>query len=121
MEVVAVYMSTALTAFAIYASFTFAYLTAAYFVGSKLSGFQSALVSTLYVASGIVTTSSSYAMVQGWGEMVSIYPTLLDNLPVYSFRGWHYYITAVMLAGIFASLYFMHDIRSKSRGKPNES
>ena len=111
-EAAAQYVDTSLSAIALYASFTFAYLTAAYFIGSNLRPFQARMVSVLYVASAGIMTSSSFATVQAWTHMVHTYPTILNDLAVLDFGGWHYCLSAVMVAGIFASLYFLHDIRS---------
>ena len=119
-EAVALYVDTSLNAIALYASFTFAYLTAAYFIGVSLTSFQVRMVTALYVASAAICTASSFATVQAWTYVVSSYPTLLNALPVLAFDDWHYFLSAVMVAGILASMYFMHDIRQLGRGRSKE-
>ena len=110
-EAAAQYVDTSLSAIALYASFTFAYLTAAYFIGEKLRPFQARMVSALYIASAGIMTSSSFATVQAWTHMVHTYPTFLNDSAVLNFGGWHYCLSAIMVAGILASLYFLYDIR----------
>ena len=49
MELLALYGDTSINAFAIYITFTFGYLTVAYFVGARMSKFQAGMTTLLYV------------------------------------------------------------------------
>lgn len=57
-ELIAIFTTNVIASNTIYLSFTFAYLTAAYFVGASLSRFQAIFVSVLYAlaANGAMMT-----------------------------------------------------------------
>ena len=113
LEAVALYIDTSISSIALYASFIFAYLTTAYFVGEKLTNYQARMVSILYVASTGIMVASSFGTVHAWIHIVETHKTLLDEVPIFMFHGWHYSLGTIMIAGIFAGLYFMHDVRRR--------
>ncbi len=114
LELVTLYVDTAGTSFGLYATFTFAYLTVAYFVGVQLTTFQVRLISCIYVGSAGVTAMSCYAMVHGWIKVYESTPTILEDIAIFRFGAWHIFMGFLLASGIAMSLYFMHDVRKKS-------
>jgi hypothetical protein len=91
-------------------SLTFAYLTVAYVVGSRLSRFQALAVSTLYLAGALISLLSilnSMGIYQGILEQSEyLQRRVLVSGDLFSLS------TALVLgSGVFVSLYFMWNIR----------
>jgi len=120
-ELVALLGDNAVSNFAVYISITFAYLTVAYFVGAALSSFQMKAVSGLYLASSGICAISSVATVQAWVLIVSVEPTVLNTLPLYTAGIWHIYMAVLLTAGMVVSLYFMYDIRRRGNEKSDKT
>ncbi|MEQ8694609.1 MAG: hypothetical protein RIC85_04720 [Gammaproteobacteria bacterium] len=114
LELVSLYYGNAIEAFTIYITFTFAYLTVAYFVGSKLTRFQVFVVSGLYLISALSTTLGSIMPMLAWGELLANRDTLLSKFPVWDGEMWVVNMGIIFLVGIVVSFYFMYDVRSKS-------
>ncbi len=116
LELMAIYSSNGITAFTVYISFTFAYLTTAYFAGRQLSTAQSIVVSVLYVFSALSALMSNIAQISG---MQSI-RVELEHSEVYQrmflFDGklWLLYMPFLLVGGILGALYFMYDIRKRA-------
>ena len=64
LEVAGIFAGNALNAFSVYISFTTAYLVAAYYVGARLTSFQSLAVSGLYL---VASTAYMLALVMNVG------------------------------------------------------
>jgi len=114
------YGGTAVSCFALYTSILFAYLTVAYFVGAKLSTFQSRAVSGLFIAAAGVAAIACVSAVHAWIAILGDRPTALDQVPFFVYRIWHYYMGGMLVAGIIVSLYFMYDVRCKRGCEANE-
>ena len=67
-EVGAAWVANAITAFTIYISFTFAYLTAAYVIGKGLSRFQVAVINVLYTLSAASASVLASARRESYGS-----------------------------------------------------
>ncbi len=99
----------AISCFAIYVSFTFAYLTAAYMAGAKLSVPQFIIATGLYLVSvsapgvALIVHTESLQRLVTQSEILS--STALWRIP------WSSYLAVVMSLGVIASLYFMWDVR----------
>jgi hypothetical protein len=94
---------------------TFVYLAAAYFLGSKLSNFQTVVVSTLFVfGSGVATIGFFGALMRALefvGQLQEIHPDryfILSDNSVLAF-------TVLMAAAVPVSLLFMLQIRLNSK------
>jgi hypothetical protein len=114
-EAAAAWSSSALQSFTIYISFTFAYLTVAFMVGSRLSRFQSLAGSVLYVfaaLSGLMSMITDLGMLE---IALKSSPSEVSDVAFASGEFWQLYMVGLMLAGIFISLYFMWDVQ---RQKP---
>ena len=95
--------------FAIYLTLTFAYLTAIYLIGAKLTGIQVVLLSLLYLA-----WSTSFAMVavthlQSIESMVREYPRFIRARMWFS--PWSAMGIAITLAGMAICFYFVREVR----------
>ena len=111
-EVAAAWVGNAITAFTIYISFTFAYLTVAYMAGSRLSRFQVFVVSVLYSLSAASAIFSMMNSLMMWekallqGEANMSYQFFFNN-PSF----WYTYMSSILGLGILVSLYFMWNVR----------
>ena len=113
LEVVALYNVNAASYMAIFLTVTFAYLTAAYFQGSKLSSFQVAMVSGLYVLWSGVLAVGVYENTLAWENMVASQPTILNTSSLYGSGIFHFVAILIHTGSIGISLYFMYDVRKK--------
>jgi hypothetical protein len=109
MEMVNLYAGNAMSSFSLWVSFTFAYLTVAYLVGTKLSNVQLYIVSSLYIITGGGFALAAVTYTQSFTALNSTYPdfrpTELWLIP------WTLFSSAMLIGGMLASLYFMWDIR----------
>ena len=117
LEVVALYGSNSFSIFTVYLSITFAYLTVAYFLGAKLSRFQTITISGLYIASSAMASLAFIGTTQTWVVLISTTQTMLNTIPIYSAGVWHIYAAILAIAGILVSLYFMYDVRRPRNGQ----
>jgi hypothetical protein len=118
LELMATYSGNALTAFTIYISFTFAYLTVAFIVGRKLSRVQAIIVSVLYVFSAMSTVLANIGQISA---MRATQPDLVESavyqrITLMDGDMWLIYMPILLVSGIFGSLYFMYDARKKDNG-----
>ena len=105
-EVLAMWSSNAQTAFSIYLTLTFAYLSAAYFVGSKLSAFQAFALSGLYfggASSGLISCVNQMVL---FSAVIAEHPEV-EAMALVSGEFWVYGLAPLMSLGILVSLYFM--------------
>jgi hypothetical protein len=113
-EGISALLASGLTAFTVFFSFTFAYLTVAYLAGPSLSKFQAIAVSVLYVASVASTGLTVFAVQQAMGEIqTTASSAVIDKLMIWDATVWHTFSILLFLSVITLSLYFMHDMRRK--------
>ena len=110
MEIVVTYTDVAITCFSIYLTLTFAYLTAAYLVGIKLTAFQAIAISGLYVFGGVSALICQYILIRGWGSVIE-YAVPLHSVPLWDEKFWITYMWSIELSGILLGLYFMWRVR----------
>ena len=105
--------SVAATVFSVALTVNFAYLATAYFVGTRLSTFQTLVVSFLYVfGAGILTMSFAGMLNQGLefgARLQEIYP---DRFFLIS-PGYVLTFVILLALSIPVSLFFMYQIRRK--------
>ena len=111
MELVATFTANASTNFTIFISFTFAFLATAYFVGSKLSKFQSFSAASLYTVAAGSAAISCIAWLQAFNTLMESSNTLLNSLPLFASELWVSGMSVLFVAGIAMSLYFMWSVR----------
>lgn len=114
-EVGAAWVSNAITAFTIYISFTFAYLTVAFVTGERLSMFQVAVINVLYSLSAGSAIFSMMNSLMMWesallhAESAMKYQYFFNN-PSF----WYSYMAVILSLGILVCLYFMIDVRRQT-------
>ena len=111
-EAAAVWSANILTILTIYVTFTFGYLVTAYFVGARLTPFQTLVVSGLYLSAAVLTILSAIGYTQAQVKILGSVPTVLDDVYlVTSGELWITYLGIMMPLGLVISLYFMWQIR----------
>lgn len=103
--------SNATNAFSQYITFTFAYITAAYFVGSQLSRFQVLAASGLYLFAAIFAMGNALTDLQWADEAVERTGGLAPEGIASNMDFWFMSAGILMTIGIFVSLYFMWNVR----------
>ena len=117
-EAVSELLANAISAFTVYFSFTFAYLTASYLVGRSLSNFQTAAVSVLYVISATVTGLTVFGSQQAIEEVQQTYPSkVIDRLLMFDMDIWHGISGVLFTTVVLLSLYFMYNVRASGDGR----
>ena len=109
-EAAAMWSDKSMTAFSIYLTLTFAYLTIAYLTGKNLSRFQVICVSTLYSAGAVIALLACVNQLFYMDAVLQQSDALLSATPLNA-RFWIYYIVPLFVIGISVSLYFMWDVR----------
>ena len=95
-------------------SFTFGYLTVAYFLGKALSRFQCVTVSVLYGVASAWFGSAAIAHTQAWHLVRTSQDTRYNDIWLMTAEtGWEWGISVFLTAGTLVSLYFMHDVRRR--------
>ncbi|MEQ8694649.1 MAG: hypothetical protein RIC85_04930 [Gammaproteobacteria bacterium] len=109
------------TYFSMFISITFAYLTVAYLVGSKLTRFQAAVISSFYVIGSLLTGSATAVWNEGWFNLYRQVPSVMRDVWLVKALAWTELLYIVLIGIVAASLYFMHDIRARTPNKAVES
>ena len=114
LELIFIAGSTALTAFGLFITFTFAYLTVAYFVGPGLSKNEVAIISVLYVISALMTFSVVMANVSAMDSLQQEMSGSAVYQRISFFMDANIYssiVPVVCMLGIGVSLKFMWSVR----------
>ena len=93
-------------------SLTFAYLTAAYFIGRNLSSFQCWAISVFYVVIAVVFSMSSVGYAKTWSFLYHRDPTIFDGIWEFRFPWWGEASAFFFYGGILVALYFMYNVRN---------
>jgi len=109
-EALALWASASLQAFSVYMTLTFAYLTVAYLVGSRLNRFQTIAISCLYVCGSAISLMSTINQLNFYSAILSQFSGL-QELTTFSGEFWKYIIAPFLGVGILVSLYFMWQVR----------
>ena len=109
-EAMAMWSANAITSFSIYLTITFAYLTAAYFAGAKLTKYQVFVISTLYGAGALISLFSVINNLALYTVLLNQDEGLKSSIP-FSGEFWTYYTTPLFIVGIAVSLSFMWYVR----------
>jgi len=115
MELTAIWSGLASTDFAIYITATFAYIVAAYVIGSELTRIQTLVISFLYIwlaAISVLAVDSDFTWMQ-----ISIEQLADKRLHEITYTGgfWRLPVTGFMVCGILASTYFMWNVRHSKK------
>ena len=103
--------ANAISAFTVYISFTFGYLATAYFVGSKLTLFQSTVAGGLYIFSAGSAGLAQIVYIHGMLEVTKNTVSVLDNIFLWNGLFWVWNMAFIQAVGIVVSLYFMWSVR----------
>lgn len=109
-EAMAMWAANAITSFSIYLTFTFAYLTAAYLAGSKLSAYQAFVISTLYFFGALISLASVISNLELYTVLLN-QDEVLRSAITFGGEFYIYAITPLFMVGIGVSLSFMWYIR----------
>lgn len=109
-EAMAMWGANAITSFSIYLTFTFAYLTAAYLAGTKLTVYQVFVLSTLYTIGALISLASVISNLELYAVLFN-QDDLLRSSITFTPEFWIYTITPLFMVGIGVSLSFMWYVR----------
>jgi len=108
-EMINLHAGNSMSAYSIFVTLTFAYLTASYFAGEKLSLLQVFIISVLYVTSSAAFTAITVLHVQSFEALVAQYPNFI-YARLWRFP-WALVGSLLAIGGVIASLYFMWNVR----------
>ena len=114
LELLSTFSETGGAYMTMYVSFTFAYLTVAYFVGKSLSRFQCFAVTVLYVISTVLSGSAAIGWADAWTRLKRTQPTIIDDVWLMANFYWVETLTTLLTLLGVVSLYFMYDVRQKA-------
>ena len=98
-------------------SFTFGYLTVAYFLDTVLTRFQCLCTSVLYAVTASYAATAVIARVQAWHEVRTRSENLYNNQLMTSEAGWEWGFIFFLPLGTITSLYFMYDVRRRGMAR----
>ena len=110
LEVAGIFAGNALNAFSVYISFTTAYLVAAYYVGARLTSFQSLAVSGLYL---VASTAYMLALVMNvglFGDAMAA-STIGNAAPLASGLAWSVGMSILCTGRIIVFLIYIWQVR----------
>jgi len=110
-EIVNMHGSNAMTNITIYLTFTFAYLTAIYITGAKLSGLQTGFLALPYIVWASAFTLVTVQHMQPFASLVEQYPDFIRS-PL-SYIPWEYFSIAVCAGGVLICAGFTYSKRSQ--------
>ena len=109
-EAMAMWAANAITSFSIYLTFTFAYLTAAYLAGTKLTRYQVFVISVLYTVGALISLFSVISNLELYTVLLN-QEEMLRSAITFSGEFYIYSITPLFMVGIGVSLCFMWYVR----------
>ncbi|MFK7865476.1 MAG: hypothetical protein AB8B95_14770 [Pseudohongiellaceae bacterium] len=114
-EALNLHATNGMSGFAIYITLTFAYLTAIYVVGTKLTGTQTVLLSFLYLAWSISFAMVAITHLQSIESIVQEYPNFIRARMW--FTPWSMIGIGITLAGMAVCIYFLRETRIQSQNE----
>jgi len=103
------------TQFGLILTLVFAYLAMAYLVGGRLTWFQTAVVSFLFVFGATILTMGLYGTMQRSISLVELLRELHPDQTFIMSRVFAYCLTTLLSLSIPVCLFFMHQIRGDPR------
>jgi hypothetical protein len=120
-ELVFIAGTTALTSYSLFITFCFAYLTAAHFLGSRLSPLEVSIVSAIFSLSALMTISVTMANVSAMGSLQQKLVLSEIYQCIIFFMDARIYIIVVPIVSIGAVIlccYFMWSVRHPKTERP---
>jgi hypothetical protein len=119
-EAVMLASGNAMTAYGIFLTVLFAYMTVAYFVGKNLTSFQMVAASGMFIVASLTCMVTAHLYIHAWGVITREFPGGISALEG-SFWNEPLFLTVVfvtMIVGIVIGLYFMYRIRYPDSERP---
>ena len=110
-EAITAYYDLVISLVGLYITVISAYLIVAYLAGSKITGSQMMIISTLFVVMAGVVTYGAYGFLRRGFDYIDMQSALSPELTNYATPLLAYLLPGLMLGGIFAALKFMRDVR----------
>ena len=121
LEAMNAFSANGLTSFTVFVSFTFAYLTAAYLVGNKLSTLEYRMVNALYIFAAGLGGTSAVTNALAMDAVIRSVPTVISDIILLRLDYWAVALAVFQTIGIIGSLVFMHLRRQTPPNKSLES
>ncbi|MEZ5572257.1 MAG: hypothetical protein R3E64_09550 [Halioglobus sp.] len=112
LEALNLHAANAITSSSVFLTYVFGFVTAAYFVGQKLSRNQTIIVSVLYVIACGFWLTSALTHADSFATLVAANQEYVPSR--FWFLPWPLLAVVSGLVVVVASLYFMYDVRSKN-------
>ncbi len=109
LEVLNLYADNSINSFALYITFTSAFLIAVYTIGRDLSRFQATVFAVLYVVAASAPALACVMHCQSLKTLASKHTDILHS-SLWLFP-WPTFIPIIFVSGILVSLYFLYDMR----------
>lgn len=103
--------ANAIASFSMFISIAFAYLTVCYFIGAKLTLFQTLTVSVVYLVGAGSTAVSIYGYLDAQQKLQDQYPGLMNTVLAIDISIWLVWLPIMILLIIGMSFFFMYQIR----------
>ena len=116
LELISDYAGNCMTAFSVYLTVTFAFLTVSFLTGAKLTKFQARAVSGLYLISAFSSMMANLLYYQLIDESILLFSTeanTIASLTLLNMDLWKSYMLSLQAIGIAVSMYFLYDIRKR--------
>jgi hypothetical protein len=114
LEQIAAYMGNCISAFTMYVSLTFGYLTVAYLVARRLTSFQAIASTSMYVGASlscVFTLIAALSVMDGISKELAETSTIWPNTVFTNVAIWIPAMAVIMTAGVVTSVYFFHTVR----------
>ena len=111
LEIINLHAGNAITSFTVFVTFLFGYMTAAYFVGAKLTFLQVMIVSLIYTFACAVWAVSTLTHAHSFETLIVAHPNFVPS-PLWGLP-WSRLVALLTSATLVASLYFMYDVCSR--------
>jgi hypothetical protein len=113
-ESLAIMASNTATYFTVFLSFTFGYLSVAYFLGAALTNFQCLAISGIYFFSASVFGAAAIGWTGAYDDLKNREQTILDDYWILNIAEWASGVLVMVVSIILVSLYFMYDVRKRA-------
>ena len=113
-EAINLHAANGITSFSLFVTYVFGYITGAYLVGAKLRLLQVAIVTALYLVTSLTWIASITTHIHSYEAIIARNADFVAS-PLWLLP-WLELTATLTLSTLAASLYFMYDVRSSSRG-----
>jgi hypothetical protein len=111
LDLAATFVANSSTNFTIFISFTFAFLVAAFIVGSKLSRSQALAAAGMYTLFAGSAALASVGWLQAFSAITESKAALLSAVPLFNGQFWVTGMSILFVSGMSVTLYFLWSVR----------